>query len=118
MPMVMEDLLRESKTVAADTGWGDLNVKYRVGVWTEAFNQRVLGMNTENAKQQTFLEAFCELVEGWDFYATKADSESGKPVPLTVEALLNVPGFVLTAVLLEVKADQLPPRARPRPSSE
>lgn len=98
-----------TKPVVVDLDGEIINATYRPNIYTISF-ERQLEAVTDDTDQAARL--FIELVASWDLY------DGDAVVPLTVEAVEEIPLEILTAILSSVRGELTPSEEEKRGSSE
>ena len=92
--MELAVLLEEKRTISINVGPGEVSVTYLPGKFTPPFEERLA--------QLTIPQALAELVVEWGF------TDTGKPVPVSAEAVAALPDFARLAIWQRVREDQVP----------
>lgn len=100
--MQLADLHADQRTIAVPTAAGELKVTYRPSVVTPRFELN-MSRKLKDATQAETAEAICEalakVLTDWDLY------NGDDVVPITTDAMLDLPGRAMMAILRAIQED-------------
>lgn len=98
MPLNLANIKNDKRTIKADTLWGECEVTYKPSALTPAVEDKI----REAESNQQNCEVFVSIVTAWDVM------DGDKPYPLTVEALMDFPSALFSAILQACREDMAP----------
>ncbi len=85
---------------------------YRPALLTFEFDREMRLMYKEDESEKGLCEKLVQVVASWD-----VEGEPGEPLPLTVDALMDVPSDIMFAVIRGVRSAGGPPAPTPPATS-
>ncbi len=112
MPFVLSKKKDTTRPKLIDIDGETIALQFRPAKLTFAFDKALREMSGPEPEEM-LAEKILEVVADWDL-----ESEPGEKVPLTVDALMDVPSEILMAVLRGVRSAGSPPPTPPSSSAD
>jgi hypothetical protein len=119
MPIKLSEIVAQERWLTVDVGGVEIQVAYRPNNISlrrsNELNQLLNSFETNpdiDVGRET-ARMFCDLVGNWDIVDDK-----GKPLPITVDSLLDIPARLIMTILAAVNADVEELESEKKASSE
>ena len=103
MPLRMAHVVKNQRTLTVPFDEGELNVIYKPNTVTVRLERQWTGIEGAKEAIDAAVDVILTLVDSWDLLG-----EDDQPVPLTRDALEEVPGVILNRIVQSIMADQRP----------
>lgn len=116
MPIRVQDLLNDERTIVVETKAGDMHLTYQPSAYAAELEDRSMRLIETNRPYSSLAEGLSKLVVGWDITGkveTTGDDGVAKvdenaPLPITLDVLRNLPGSLLILMQNAINADMKP----------
>lgn len=106
MPLILSELRAQTAPFAIVYGDATLTGTYFTQAFTPELEDLMNSQAPEANPSAPFLAAFCRLVASWDLI--DVPGPKGQPVPITPEALGEVPSALLIEIMRKIGEEQRP----------
>lgn len=102
MPINLNHLKNDKRTITVDYFGDSVNIVYRPSVLTPAAEAKIRDEN-ESGDNKVFLQTLCDLFVEWDVL-----DEKNEPLPIVPDIMNELPTSFLTHLLQGCREDMIP----------
>ena len=113
MPININDLMGDRRTIPVETRAGILNITYQPSMYSAELEDRTMTLLQNGRPHGSLAESLSFELLDWDLTETITDEdgevvEENAKMPITLETLRSLPGELLTLIQQAINADMKP----------